>query len=169
MLWSQAGHASTDARALGRLSGSPPRLQAAGCGGDPCGGRRSAANGIDLDVRSTGDAGAPLLLFLHGFPEHADSWAEVMPAFAGSYHVVAPNQRGYAGSSKPEGVAAYAIKHLVRDMLALADQLSPDRPFEWWGTIGEARWPMPWRLRRRGGWAGWPSSTGCIRGRSRGR
>ena len=33
------------------------------------------ANGIDLDVRAAGDAGAPLLLFLHGFPEHADSWA----------------------------------------------------------------------------------------------
>jgi epoxide hydrolase 4 len=101
------------------------------------------ANGIDLDVRSTGDAGAPLLLLLHGFPEHADSWAEVMPAFAGTYHVVAPNQRGYAGSSKPEGVAAYAIKHLVRDMLALADQLSPDRPFnvvghDWGGAVAYA-------------------------------
>jgi pimeloyl-ACP methyl ester carboxylesterase len=101
------------------------------------------ANGIGLDVRSTGDAGAPLLLFLHGFPEHADSWAEVMPAFAGSYHVVAPNQRGYAGSSKPEGVAAYAIKHLVRDMLALADQLSPDQPFalvghDWGGAVAYA-------------------------------
>jgi epoxide hydrolase 4 len=101
------------------------------------------ANGIDLDVRSTGDAGAPLLLFLHGFPEHADSWTEVMPAFAGSYHVVAPNQRGYAGSSKPEGVAAYAIKHLVRDMLALGDQLSPERAFsvvghDWGGAIAYA-------------------------------
>jgi len=101
------------------------------------------ANDIDLDVRSVGDAGAPLLLFLHGFPEYADSWAEVMPAFAGSHHAVAPNQRGYAGSSKPEGVAAYAIKHLVRDMLALADQLSPDRPFDvvghdWGGSVAYA-------------------------------
>ena len=92
---------------------------------------------------ATGDAGAPLLLFLHGFPEHADSWAEVMPAFADRYHVVAPNQRGYAGSSKPEGVAAYAIKHLVRDMLALADQLSPERPFnvvghDWGGSVAYA-------------------------------
>ena len=101
------------------------------------------ANGIDLDVRSTGDADAPLLLFLHGFPEHADSWAEVMPGFTGIHHAVAPNQRGYPGSSKPDGVAAYAIKHLVRDMLALGDQLSPDRPFavvghDWGGSVAYA-------------------------------
>jgi pimeloyl-ACP methyl ester carboxylesterase len=101
------------------------------------------ANGIDLDVRSMGDAAAPLLLFLHGFPEHADSWAEVMPQFADLYHAVAPNQRGYAGSSKPEGVATYAIKHLVRDMLALAEQLSPARPFnvvghDWGGAVAYA-------------------------------
>jgi pimeloyl-ACP methyl ester carboxylesterase len=90
-----------------------------------------------------GDAAAPLLLFLHGFPEHADSWAEVMPQFADLYHAVAPNQRGYAGSSKPEGVATYAIKHLVRDMLALAEQLSPARPFnvvghDWGGAVAYA-------------------------------
>jgi epoxide hydrolase 4 len=101
------------------------------------------ANGIDLDVHAAGDAGAPLLLFLHGFPEHADSWLDVRPAFAGRWHVVAPNQRGYGRSSKPEGVAAYAIKHLVRDMLGVADQLSPERPItvvghDWGGSVAYA-------------------------------
>lgn len=100
-------------------------------------------NGIDLDVRSMGDAAAPLLLFLHGFPEHAGGWDDILPAFAGSYHAVAPNQRGYGLSSKPEGVEAYRIKHLVRDMLALTDQLSPDRPFklvahDWGASVGYA-------------------------------
>ena len=101
------------------------------------------ANGIDLDVHAAGDAGAPLLLFLHGFPEHADSWFDVLPAFADRWHVVAPNQRGYGRSSRPEGVAAYAIKHLVRDMLALADQLSPAQPIalvghDWGGSVAYA-------------------------------
>jgi len=101
------------------------------------------ANGIDLDVHAAGDAGAPLLLFLHGFPEHADSWFDVVPAFADRWHVVAPNQRGYGRSSKPEGVAAYTIKHLVRDMLGLADQLSPERPValvghDWGGAVAYA-------------------------------
>ena len=40
------------------------------------------ANGIDLFVRSTGDAAAPLVLFLHGFPEYSGAWDEVLPAFA---------------------------------------------------------------------------------------
>jgi pimeloyl-ACP methyl ester carboxylesterase len=101
------------------------------------------ANGIDLDVHAAGDTGAPLLLFLHGFPEHADSWFDVAPAFADRWHVVAPNQRGYGASSKPEGVAAYAIKHLVRDMLGVADQLSPERPVtvvghDWGGSVAYA-------------------------------
>ena len=68
---------------------------------------------------------------------------EILPAFAGRYHAVAPNQRGYGLSGKPEGVDAYRIKHLVRDMLGLADQLSPDRPFnivahDWGASVGYA-------------------------------
>ena len=70
-----------------------------------------------------GDPKAPLILFLHGFPEYSGAWDEVLPAFAGSFHAVAPDQRGYARSSKPEGLEAYRIKHLVRDILALGDQL----------------------------------------------
>jgi epoxide hydrolase 4 len=100
-------------------------------------------NGIELDVRAMGDPGAPLLLFLHGFPEHAGGWDDILPAFADRYHAVAPNQRGYGLSSKPEGVEAYRIKHLVRDMLALTEQLSPDRPFklvahDWGASVGYA-------------------------------
>lgn len=100
-------------------------------------------NGIDLDVRSVGDPAAPLLLFLHGFPEYAGAWDEVLPAFAGDWHAVAPNQRGYAKSSKPPALEDYRVKHLVRDVLALADALSPDRPFvlvahDWGASVGYA-------------------------------
>jgi pimeloyl-ACP methyl ester carboxylesterase len=101
------------------------------------------ANGIDLFVRSMGDPAAPLVLFLHGFPEYSGAWDEVLPAFAGLFHAVAPDQRGYARSSKPEGVDAYRIKHLVRDALALGDRLSPDRPYalvghDWGGSVAYA-------------------------------
>ena len=83
------------------------------------------------------------MLFLHGFPEFSGAWDEVLPAFAGSFHAVAPDQRGYARSSKPEGVEAYRIKHLVRDILALGDLLSPQRPFalvahDWGASVGYA-------------------------------
>lgn len=101
------------------------------------------ANGIDLHVRAAGDAGAPLALFLHGFPEYSGAWDEVLPAFAGSMHAVAPDQRGYALSAKPEGLEAYRIKHLVRDILALGERFSPGRPFvlvahDWGASVAYA-------------------------------
>ena len=100
-------------------------------------------NGIDLHVRAMGEPAAPLVLFLHGFPEYSGAWDEVLPAFAGSFHAVAPDQRGYARSSKPEGVEAYRIKHLVRDILALGERLLA-RPavrvvaHDWGASVGYA-------------------------------
>jgi pimeloyl-ACP methyl ester carboxylesterase len=101
------------------------------------------ANGIDLGVRAMGEPSAPLVLFLHGFPEYSGAWDEVLSAFAHEFHAVAPDQRGYARSAKPAGVEAYAIKHLVRDMGALAAQLSPERPFvlvghDWGASVAYA-------------------------------
>jgi epoxide hydrolase 4 len=102
-----------------------------------------SVNGIDLFVRSMGDPVAPLVLFLHGFPEYSGAWEEVLPAFAQQFHAVAPDQRGYGRSSKPAGVEAYRVKNLVRDVLALGDQLSPGRPFavvghDWGASVAYA-------------------------------
>jgi pimeloyl-ACP methyl ester carboxylesterase len=100
-------------------------------------------NGIDLHLRAVGDVNAPLILFLHGFPEYSGAWEQVLPAFADRYHAVAPDQRGYALSGKPLGLEAYRIKQLVRDVLALGDRLSPARPFsmvahDWGGAVAYA-------------------------------
>jgi pimeloyl-ACP methyl ester carboxylesterase len=100
-------------------------------------------NGIDLHVRALGDPKAPLILFLHGFPEFSGAWGEILPAFAENFHAAAPDQRGYAQSSKPTGVEAYRIKHLVRDILALGEHLSRDRSFhlvahDWGASVAYA-------------------------------
>jgi pimeloyl-ACP methyl ester carboxylesterase len=100
-------------------------------------------NGIELHLRAMGEPGAPLVLFLHGFPEYSGAWDEVLPAFAGAFHAVAPDQRGYARSSKPEGLEAYRVKQLVRDVLGLGDHFSPDRPFvvvahDWGASVAYA-------------------------------
>jgi pimeloyl-ACP methyl ester carboxylesterase len=100
-------------------------------------------NGIELNARAAGEPGAPLILFLHGFPEYSGAWDEVMPAFAGTHHVVAPDQRGYALSAKPEGLEAYRVKHLVRDVLALGEHYSAGRPFtlvahDWGASVAYA-------------------------------
>jgi epoxide hydrolase 4 len=80
-------------------------------------------HGITLQCRAAGAPGAPLLVFLHGFPEAAFVWDDLLEHFAPRYHCVAPNLRGYAGSSAPEEVEAYRARHLVDDIRALIASL----------------------------------------------
>ena len=79
--------------------------------------------GITLSCRAAGPPGAPVLLFLHGFPEAAFVWDDLLLHFAGRYRCIAPNLRGYERSSAPAEVEAYRVKHLVADLLALVDGL----------------------------------------------
>ena len=58
-------------------------------------------HGITLACRATGRPGAPLLLFLHGFPEAAFVWDELLEHFGDRYRCVAPNLRGFGPSSAP--------------------------------------------------------------------
>ena len=80
-------------------------------------------HGITLSCRSTGDRRRPVLLFLHGFPEGAFVWDELLAHFAkpenGGYRCVAPNLRGFEKSSAPTDVKAYRPKFLVQDIEAL--------------------------------------------------
>ena len=80
-------------------------------------------HGITLSCRAAGPRGAPLLLFLHGFPEAAFVWDRTLEHFADRYRCVAPNLRGFENSSAPAEPEAYRAKHLVADLTALADQL----------------------------------------------
>lgn len=87
--------------------------------------QQALPHGINLSCRATGERGRPVLLFLHGFPEAAFVWDELLEHFAqpahGGYRCVAPNLRGYEHSSQPAEVAAYRPKHLVQDIVALAE------------------------------------------------
>jgi pimeloyl-ACP methyl ester carboxylesterase len=87
------------------------------------------AGDVALNVAFAGDRAKQLVVCLHGFPEYWAAWREVMADLARDHFVVVPDQRGYNLSSKPDGVEAYRAKHMVRDLAALADHLSPNRPF----------------------------------------
>ena len=80
-------------------------------------------HGITLRCRAAGPPGAPVLLFLHGFPEAAFVWDELLLHFGARYRCVAPNLRGYAPSSAPAAVEAYRAKHLLLDLRALVEHL----------------------------------------------
>ena len=80
-------------------------------------------HGITLSCRTAGERGRPVLLFLHGFPEGAFVWDELLAHFAqpdnGGYRCIAPNLRGFEKSTAPADVKAYRPKFLVQDIAAL--------------------------------------------------
>lgn len=102
-------------------------------------------HGITLHCRTSGSAGAPVLLFLHGFPEAAFVWDPLLAHFAqpenGGYRCVAPNLRGFHPSSMPTEASAYRPKHLVQDIVALMAIESPGAPLaclvahDWGGAV----------------------------------
>ncbi|HWP11554.1 MAG TPA: alpha/beta hydrolase [Ramlibacter sp.] len=85
--------------------------------------QQTLPHGITLSCRAAGERGRPALVFLHGFPEAAFVWDELLEHFArtenGGYRCVAPNLRGYEKSSQPTEVKAYRAKFLVQDIAAL--------------------------------------------------
>jgi pimeloyl-ACP methyl ester carboxylesterase len=81
--------------------------------------------GVKLHCAVAGEAGRPLMLFLHGFPEFWAAWRVPMQHFAArGWLCVAPDLRGYNLSDKPEGVEPYKAKHLIADVLALGARYS---------------------------------------------
>jgi pimeloyl-ACP methyl ester carboxylesterase len=66
------------------------------------------------------------ILFLHGFPEFWYTWKDQLTELSRNYKTVAMDMRGYNLSSKPPHVEDYAIPHLVADVKAMLDFLSPD-------------------------------------------
>jgi pimeloyl-ACP methyl ester carboxylesterase len=63
-----------------------------------------------------------LVVLLHGFPQTSHAYRRVLPALAeAGYRAVAFDQRGYSPGARPAEVEAYAVPHLVADVLAVAD------------------------------------------------
>lgn len=113
--------------------------------------RIKLANGTELDVVDTGQpAGmtepAPALIFLHGFPESHRTWRHQIAHLKDRFRCIAPDQRGYRGSSKPQDVASYTPDKLIGDVFALADALGVEQftviGHDWGGAIawGTAIW-----------------------------
>jgi pimeloyl-ACP methyl ester carboxylesterase len=81
-------------------------------------------NGIELHVATAGPAGGKPVVLCHGFPELWYSWRHQIGALAeAGYRVLAPDLRGYGGSSRPDDVAAYGSDQLTADLCGLLDHL----------------------------------------------
>ena len=108
--------------------------------------RVALSTGVTLNVALAGPADAPPVILLHGFPESHRTWREVAPQLAHGFRLIMPDQRGFAGSDRPQDVEAYVTDTLVNDIFALADALGVDRfalvGHDWGGGIA---WPAALR------------------------
>ncbi|KAK1591822.1 hypothetical protein Q3G72_014224 [Acer saccharum] len=85
-------------------------------------------NGIDMHVAEKGEEGAPVILFIHGFPELWYSWRHQIEALSAlGYRAVAPDLRGYGDTEAPATAAEYTCLHVVGDLVALLDAVAPDQ------------------------------------------
>lgn len=115
-------------------SGAMAETRAAGGGS-----REIGTETVSLHYASCGEAGKPLLLMLHGFPQCWFAWEAMMPRFADRYHVVAPDLRGFNRSSKPAVIEAYRASETVHDIAALIAALDHSRAtviaHDWGGAV----------------------------------
>lgn len=94
-----------------------------------------------FDVVLAGPADGPVVVALHGFPQTAACWEQVIgPVAAAGYRVLAPNQRGYSPGARPDELDAYRTQRLVADVVGLADACGVDRfhllGHDWGALVG---------------------------------
>ncbi|OYY65314.1 alpha/beta fold hydrolase [Sphingomonas sp. 28-62-11] len=101
--------------------------------------RIALTTGVELDVAVEGDPAKPAIILLHGWPESHRTWRHQIPELAKTHFVIAPDQRGFARSSKPPEVSDYAPAKLLGDLIALADHYGVDRftlvGHDWGGVV----------------------------------
>lgn len=85
--------------------------------------RLSLSTGIEMDAYTAGYPANPAIIFLHGFPESHRTWRHQIAALSDRFYCIAPDQRGYRGTSKPKEIEAYTADKLTADIFALADAL----------------------------------------------
>ncbi len=89
--------------------------------------RISLPTGVTLKLAFGGPDDAEPIIFLHGFPESHRTWRHQLNSLAREFRLVAPDQRGFGGSDRPEGVQEYETAKVVDDLFALADALGIGR------------------------------------------
>jgi non-specific protein-tyrosine kinase len=105
-------------------------------------------NGIRMGYYEAGPKTDPIPIVLcHGWPEIAFSWRHQIKTLSeAGLRVIAPDQRGYGATERPEAVEAYDLEHLTGDLVALLDHLGIEKAIfvghDWGGFVV---WQMPLR------------------------
>jgi pimeloyl-ACP methyl ester carboxylesterase len=102
-------------------------------------------NGIDMGVYEAGPKDGVPIVLCHGFPELAFSWRyQIRDLAAAGFHVLAPDQRGYGLSSRPEKIEDYDMAHLTGDLAGMLGAFGIEKAVfaghDWGGIVV---WSMP--------------------------
>ena len=86
------------------------------------------ADGVRVFYRAAGDATAPVVLLLHGFPTSSFMFRELIPRLAGDYRVIAPDLPGFGFTEIPaERKYVYSFAGLASTIEAFTEALKIDR------------------------------------------
>lgn len=112
----------------------PDNIRLPGRAGDP-----------DFHLATYQAGTGPAVVFVHGFPDVALGWHKQLTAVAAQgFHAIAPDMRGFGGSSFPAAVEAYTLAELTGDLVALLDALEIEQAVfvghDWGGFV---TWGMP--------------------------
>ena len=86
----------------------------------------ASVNGIDISYKDTGGSGTPVLL-LHAFPLNSDMWEPQLESLGDRFRFIAPDLKGFGGSSAPEDRSAYTMDSYADEAAGLLDELGIDK------------------------------------------
>ena len=93
---------------------------------------------VELAVREAGDATAPTVILVHGFPDTSTVWDEVAVRLAEHHHVVLYDVR-VGRLTRPRGRRAFCLAHLSADLVAVMDATAGDQQVHLvghdWGSV----------------------------------
>lgn len=96
---------------------------------------------VTLRVVEQGPGDGMPVLMLHGWPDSARLWRHQLDPLAGAgLRLLALDQRGFGGSSRPSEVAAYTMSNQIADALAVLDHADATRAHvvghDWGSALG---------------------------------
>lgn len=99
----------------------------------------TCSDGVLLHATTLGNADNPALVLVHGYPDNHRVWMPVARLLSQDFFVILYDVRGAGASGKGKNIKAYALPQLGEDLIAVVDQIIPQRPFHLaahdWGSI----------------------------------
>lgn len=109
--------------------------------------RRRTIQGHTLFFREAGDAGAPTIVLLHGFPTSSFMFRNLIPQLAQDFHVIAPDHLGFGFSDAPP---VSEVDYTFDALTDLTEALLTDIGVESYALyVQDYGAPIGWRLATR--------------------